>query len=99
MVSFWDSFEVYNRKKHSSNPSMFGGNHSNIGDSKTTYLYSHERPEKRRGSDVSESSVPVAVPGEDAAPQMVDISKLSQNEFRQLYEHTRKGEPNNRVNF
>ncbi|AQZ17752.1 SPG4 (YMR107W) [Zygosaccharomyces parabailii] len=99
MVSFWDSFEVYNRKKHSSNPSMSGGNHSNVGDSKTMYMYAHERQEKRRDSDTSTSSASPVLMGEEGSPQMVDVSKLSQNEFKQLYERTRKGEPNNRVNF
>lgn len=94
MSSLWNSFEVYNKKKHSSKPGMRGGNHSNVGDPRTTVQYAAERYE-RRGSSASDSSTT----SNEEIPQMVDLSKLSQNEFKRLYESTRKGEPNNRVNF
>lgn len=117
-MGFWDAFQVYNRNKHSKNPDMFGVNHSNLGEGKTTYLYSHEyyEPSKKtkplkdqmvEGGDSRKSSVSsdsaggndVMVMGDDGTPHMVDISKLSQNEFKRLYEGMRKGEPDNRVNF
>ncbi|QLQ78122.1 hypothetical protein HG537_0A03690 [Torulaspora globosa] len=121
-MGFWDSFEVYNRKKHSKNAGMFGANHSNLGEGKTAYMYSHEYygPAKkkameesaiiseasgtgdmRKNSVSSESSVESGnkmTMGEDQ-PHLVDISKLSQNEFKRLYEGMREGEPNNKVNF
>lgn len=102
---------------------MFGTNHSNLGEGKTTYLYSHEYygPSKKKktaaetgmmeggeiNSDMRKSSVSsessqdsndMKAMGEDQ-PHMVDISKLSQNEFKRLYESMRKGEPDNKVNF
>lgn len=98
---------------------MFGVNHSNLGEAKTTYLYSHEyrEPSKnkkpldsqivgegdnaRKSSVSSDSSVEddVMVMGSDGKPHMVDISNMSQSEFKRLYENMRKGEPDNRVNF
>lgn len=94
MSNIWNSFEVYNKKKHAPYAHMNGGNHSNIGDVRTPIIYSSERYE-RRGSDTSEKSVS----SNEEIPQMVDFSTLSQSEFKRLYENTRKGEPNNRVNF
>lgn len=49
-------------------------------------------------SDTSDDNN-MMVMGSDGNPHMVDVSKLSQNEFKRLYEGMRKGEPDNRVNF
>ncbi|QLG72596.1 hypothetical protein HG535_0D03040 [Zygotorulaspora mrakii] len=124
-MGFWDSFQVYNKDKHS-DPRMFGGNHSNIGEQKTTYLYSHEYYEPRthkkmvenqelvmdgdklvnarKSSVSSDSSEASGIGGdkimgsENANTNLVDISQLSPNEFKRLYDSMRKGEPDNRVN-
>ncbi|QLL30556.1 hypothetical protein HG536_0A03740 [Torulaspora globosa] len=122
-MGFWDSFEVYNRKKHAKDVSMLGTNHSNLGQGqgKTGYMYSHEYygPAKKKAmeesgiiseagtADMRKSSVSSESSGESSTklmmgedqPHMVDISKLTQNEFKRLYEGMRKGEPDNRVNF
>lgn len=42
MPGLLEAFEVYNRKKHSSNPEMFGQNHSNIGGGNTSYMFARE---------------------------------------------------------
>ncbi|CAB4254445.1 similar to Saccharomyces cerevisiae YMR107W SPG4 Protein required for survival at high temperature during stationary phase [Maudiozyma barnettii] len=42
MSSLWDSFTVYNRHKHSSDPELLGTNHSNIGTGKTSVLFPAE---------------------------------------------------------
>lgn len=42
MSSLWDSFRVYNRSKHSSDPELLGTNHSNIGTGKTTVMFPSE---------------------------------------------------------
>ncbi|KAG0670772.1 stationary phase protein [Maudiozyma exigua] len=42
MSSLWDSFRVYNRSKHSSDPELLGTNHSNIGTAKTSVLFPSE---------------------------------------------------------
>lgn len=53
-MGFWDSFQVYNQRKHS-DPKMFGTNHSNIGEGKTSYLYSHEYYEPKNNKKVVEN--------------------------------------------
>lgn len=119
-MGFWDSFEVYNRKKHSKNAAMYGINHSNLGEGKTAYMYAHEyygpankktmeesaiisetsgTDDMRKNSVSSESSGGSSNKMMEDQPHLVDISKLSQNEFKRLYESMRKGEPDNRVNF
>lgn len=119
-MGFWDSFQVYNQNKHAKNTGMFGTNHSNLGEGKTTYLYSHEyygpkkKAEQEAGvmsepvnadmrkssvsSDASQEEPNMVMVGGDQ-PHMVDISNMSQNEFKKLYEGMRKGEPDNKVNF
>ena len=42
MSSLWDSFRVYSRSKHSSDPELLGTNHSNIGTGKTTVMFPSE---------------------------------------------------------
>lgn len=41
MGGFWDAFAVYDKKKHG-DPSLYGGNHMNIGESKTQVMFSQE---------------------------------------------------------
>ncbi|SCV00471.1 LAMI_0G05270g1_1 [Lachancea mirantina] len=109
MAGLFDAFEVYNRKKHSSNPTMFGGNHSNIGTNNTGYMFAHEY-QKPKDKDLQvkealiqsgEAPVPGASPDAGAIPNpnLIDISNMSQAEFERVYRGMRKGEPNNRVNF
>lgn len=115
MSSLWDSFQVYNRSKHSKDPECFGTNHSNIGTGKTTVMYAKEyrKPKKDTKQDESQSESDssrrssmsedmmdkVRKPGEPPKPKMVDISTMTQNEFKRLYESMREGEPDNKVNF
>ncbi|KAM3163413.1 Stationary phase protein 4 [Lachancea thermotolerans] len=111
MGGIFDAFEVYNKKKHSSNPHMFG-NTSNTGGTKTDYVYSSEyrAPKKNKlmkdellAPDSEHADGAKATLTESAAqagtPNMVDLSKLSQHELESLMKDLRKGEPNNRVNF
>ncbi|CUS20683.1 LAQU0S01e12244g1_1 [Lachancea quebecensis] len=111
MVGIFDAFEVYNKKKHSSNPHMFGSA-SNTGGTKTDYVYSSEyrAPKKNKLTkdeilvqDNEHADGAKATLAENATqagmPNMVDLSKLSQHELESLMKNLRKGEPNNRVNF
>lgn len=117
-MGFWDTFSVYNQKKHSTNPEMFGTNHSNLGEGKTSYIYSREyqEPNKKKvverkevemngdqivnmRNSVSSSESGDKIMMNDSQSHMVDISNLSQTEFKKLYDGMRKGEPDNKVNF
>lgn len=88
---------------------MFGVQHSNIGEQRNAqYLYSKEyvEPKPRKKSDVDvyqndpniSEPVKAALKGDDG-PHLVDIDKLTANEFKALYDKARKGEPDNKVNF
>lgn len=41
MVRFWDSFQVYNRRKHD-DPTLYGGTNTNIGSNTAQYMYARE---------------------------------------------------------
>ncbi|CCD25023.1 Spg4p NDAI_0E02070 [Naumovozyma dairenensis CBS 421] len=109
-MGFWDAFSVYNRKKHVDDIGMYGTNHSNIGSSNTSYAYSKEYYVPKDGKilknneKVTMDSNGKVINRENNfisqdVPHMVDVSNLSQQEFKELYDNARKGEPNNRVNF
>ena len=106
MVGIFDAFEVYNRKKHSSHPDMFGHT-SNTGGTRTDYVYASEHrpaPKKKLAEGLPQEPAEAQKLVNQAAadsgmPHMVDISKLSQHELEDLMKSLRKGEPNNRVNF
>ncbi|SCU78452.1 LAME_0A04544g1_1 [Lachancea meyersii CBS 8951] len=113
MGGIFEAFEVYNKKKHASNPHMFGGA-SNTGGTKTDYVYSSEyRAPKSKKLDNNEllgtstadtgiesnSSTAAAAAAALGGPHMVDVSKLSRRELDDLMKTLRKGEPDNRVNF
>lgn len=97
MSSFWDAFQVYNRKKHAKNPEIYGSSHPNSGKSNTWYAYSQEYVEKRGDDKTIPTKVEIPE-AENGMPKMVDISNMSQSEFDRLYKSLRKGEPDNRVN-
>ncbi|EJS44222.1 spg4p [Saccharomyces arboricola H-6] len=113
MGSFWDAFAVYDKNKHA-DPSVYGGNHNNTGDSRTQVVFSKEyrQPkiqqenlqDMRRSSTSSQDSSDVEdikqgiLPAEVEIPKNVDISNMSQTEFLRLYQSLRKGEPDNKVN-
>ncbi|SCW00693.1 LAFE_0C09868g1_1 [Lachancea fermentati] len=106
MPGFFEAFEVYNRKKHSSNPSMFGSNHSNIGGNNTGYMFAHEyrEPKKEKlateammapkdeGSTSRKSSVSSTEEALEQMPRMVDVSKMSQAEFESIFRTLHKEE-------
>ncbi|EDO14752.1 hypothetical protein Kpol_297p13 [Vanderwaltozyma polyspora DSM 70294] len=109
MSNFWNAFSVYNKDKHSANSKIYGSNHMNLSTGTTTYLHSNEYREPtskdvKDGNEMekqrrmSESSL-------DSSKRRVsqstidDISKLSQGEFKEIYQSLRKGEPSNKVNF
>ena len=102
MSRSWHAFDVYNRNKHSKNPGMFGGNHTNVSGSKTGYIYANEHREKPRNTSVSSQS-PVSSADSAAEKEeplrVVDVSKLTKKEFKEIYEGLREGQPDNKVNF
>lgn len=61
----------------------------------TMYLHAPEyHGPSRKGSMDSAGSE-----GADESQTLVDLNKISHDEFQRLYHRMRKGEPNNRVNF
>lgn len=115
MGSFWDSFAVYNPRKHASSDNR-GGGHMNIGSSNAQWAYSKEyRPaekekllaqqemlEARRNSIESQRSQESADAdsySKTTEGTWVDVSNLTQGEFEKIYKGLHKGEPNNQVNF
>lgn len=57
----WEQFTAYNPNKHSRNPGMIGGNHSNIGGGKATYIFADEYREKKiDGKGVRNATVTTA---------------------------------------
>ncbi|CCE64130.1 hypothetical protein TPHA_0G02890 [Tetrapisispora phaffii CBS 4417] len=107
MSSIWNAFDVYDKKKHSKNYGVYGGNFANVGGRKTEFLYSSEHHEQKKPQDQdpmvaerrgSESESLNSSEGAAKTPNMLDISNMSQNEFKKLYDAMKKGEPDNRVN-
>ncbi|EGA77572.1 Spg4p [Saccharomyces cerevisiae Vin13] len=85
MGSFWDAFAVYDKKKHA-DPSVYGGNHNNTGDSKTQVMFSKEYRQPRthqqenlqsmrRSSIGSQDSSDVEDVKEGRLPAEVEIPK------------------------
>ncbi|BAO39396.1 YMR107W [Kluyveromyces marxianus] len=101
MSKFFEAFEVYNRNKHAPGDAKSrGGNHSNIGTGNTTYMFAREYRGPNKVQAVPRSQEDGQA---QAQPQMVDVSKLSREEFEAMYykmhPETPRGEPNNKVNF
>lgn len=85
MGSFWDAFAVYDKKNHA-DPSVYGGNHNNTGDSKTQVMFSKEYRQPRtqqqenlqsmrRSSIGSQDSSDVEDVKEGRLPAEVEIPK------------------------
>ncbi|SCU90059.1 LANO_0D07448g1_1 [Lachancea nothofagi CBS 11611] len=107
MVGLFDAFEVYNKKKHSSNPQMLGHT-SNTGGTRTDFVYSSEyrapNPKKVNKDELltanpAEAQEAQTMANNAGVANMVDVSRMSQHELEDLMKTLRKGEPNNRVNF
>lgn len=60
-----------------------------------TYMHAPEYHGPARKGSVSS----VGSGGEGESSSVVDLNKISQDEFERLYHGMRKGEPSNRVNF
>lgn len=82
--SILSQFRAYNRNLHSHNPSLTGGNHSNISTSKTTYMFADEYREPKKGvvtdkamlarnSTSTVKTEPIEIPGAEGD----QVSKMS----------------------
>lgn len=118
-MGFFDAFQIYNKDKHApGNYREHGAIHSNIGTGKTTYMQAREwhpstgtaaqsantQDTAAKRSSISSQSTSNSATAGTEAPHLVDISRMTREEFQTLYDQMqpgamRKSEPNNRVNF
>lgn len=81
-------------------PQMRGHNSSG-NSSKTMYLHAPEyrEPVSIASRKSSVTSVATSDSGANGDANLIDLSKISSEDFEKLYKNMKKGEPSNRVNF
>lgn len=94
-------FEIFGLKNDGVKRPQMRGRNSSSSSSKTMYLHAPEyrEPVSSASRKSSVTSVNISDTGTNGDVNMIDLSKISSEDFERLYKNMKKGEPSNRVNF